>query len=65
MTQDYSLILQDSIGRTVTLHISGASIDEAVASGAEDWKAREEAESNAFGNAIAQGLIGDDAWLAV
>jgi hypothetical protein len=63
MTQDYSLTLQDSTGRTTTLHIDGASIDEAIASGVEAWEAKENAESNAFGNAISNGVIGDDAWL--
>ena len=58
-TKDYSLILQDSTGRRVTLDILGASVDEM----GGDWYARELVESNAFEKAISEGLIGGDAFL--
>lgn len=63
MTKDYSVKLQDGSGRTVELFISGADIDEQIASGTNEYEARENVESNAFGNAIARGEIGDDAWI--
>jgi hypothetical protein len=63
MTHDYSLTLQDSAGRVVTLHINGASIDEQISLGVADWEAQENVESNTFSKAISEGLIGDDAWL--
>ena len=63
-TADYSLKVQDSTGRTVELFITGASIDEAIAkNGTPEWEARENAESNAFWNAVECGEIGEDAWL--
>ena len=62
MTSDYAVVMKDGAGRTVTLYIAGASIDAVIATGASESQARDDAESNAFGNAIAQGLIGADAW---
>lgn len=59
MTRDYSATLEDSTGRRVTLYITGASVDEM---GGDD-RAREAVEGNEFQNAIAEGLIGDDAYL--
>jgi len=35
-----------------------------IAAGVEEWRAREDVESNAFCNAIYEGLIGEDAWLS-
>lgn len=62
-TKDYSLTMRDSAGRTVTLSICGDSIRELIESGISAETAKEEVEGNAFGNAIAQGEIGADAWL--
>ena len=62
-TPDYSITMQDRQGRTTQLFICGASIDEAVATGAPEWEAREDVESNAFANAIARNEIGEDAWM--
>lgn len=59
MTKDYSVIMQDSIGRTVVLYINGASVDEM---GGNEM-AREKAESNAFQSVVASGEIGDDAFV--
>ena len=59
MTKDYSLTLEDSTGRRVTLYINGACVDEM---GGDD-RARENVEDNAFANAIYNGLIGADAYL--
>jgi hypothetical protein len=63
MTNDYTVTLQDNTGRVVTLFISGATIDEMVDANVPEWLAIENVESNAFGNAIAEGIIGEDAWL--
>ncbi len=63
MFKDYAMVMQDSAGRIATLYIAGASIADAIAAGATEPQARESAESNAFGNAIAEGLLGDDAWI--
>jgi hypothetical protein len=60
---DYSITMQDSTGRTVELFINGESINEAVASGMSEDRAREEIEGNAFGSAIFNGEIGADAWV--
>ena len=62
--KDYSLTMKDGQGRTVELFINGDSINEAVASGMSEDHAREEIESNAFGRAIFNREIGEDAWLA-
>ncbi len=59
MTNDYSLTLEDSTGRQFVLHINGACVDEM---GGDD-RAKENVEDNAFQNAIAEGLIGEDAYL--
>jgi hypothetical protein len=59
MTNDYSLTLEDSTGRRVTLFINGACVDEM---GGDD-RARENVQDNAFANAIYEGLIGADAYL--
>ena len=59
MTKDYSVTLEDSTGRRATLYINGDCIDQM---GGTRW-AIEEVESNAFQNAIAEGLIGADAYL--
>jgi hypothetical protein len=63
MTIDYTVNLRDSTGRTAVLHISGDTISEMVSDGLPEWQAREEVEGNTFANAIAEGLIGADAWL--
>lgn len=63
MTKDFEITMQDGTGRFVTLYITGASIDELIATGMPEWQAVEESQNNAFGNAIARGEIGDDAWL--
>lgn len=60
---DYSLTMQDSSGRRVTLNINADSIRELVATGASLSEATEQVEGNQFANAIARGEIGDDAWL--
>jgi hypothetical protein len=60
---DYSLTMQDSTGKRVTLNINADSIRELVATGLPLWQATEEVEGNAFGNAIARNEINDDAWL--
>ena len=60
---DYSLTMQDSTGKRVTLNINADSIRELVATGLPLWQATEEVESNAFANAIARNEINDDAWL--
>ena len=59
MTKDYTVTLQDNTGRTVVLHICGASVDEM---GGND-SAKEIVEGNAFQNAIDANKIGEDAWL--
>jgi hypothetical protein len=64
MTKDYTVTLEDSTGRTLALNINGDTIDEMIAAGVEEWRAREDVESNAFCNAIYEGLIGEDAWLS-
>ena len=61
--QDYSVTVQDSQGRTCTLYISGDSVQEAMDDGCSQSVAEERHESNAFCNAIAAGLIAEDAWL--
>jgi hypothetical protein len=63
MFKDYAMVMQDSAGRIATLYITGASIADAIAAGATESQARESAESNAFANAIAEGLLGDNAWI--
>ena len=63
MTLDYSINMQDSAGRVVTLHINGASIDDMVADGYSFSEAQESVESNTFARAIANGEIGADAWM--
>lgn len=63
MTKDFAITMQDGTGRFVTLYITGASIDEMIATGMPEWLAVEENQNNAFGNAIARGEIGEDAWL--
>ena len=60
---DYSLTMQDSAGKRVTLNINADSIRELVATGMPLWQATEEVEGNAFGNAIARNEINKDAWL--
>jgi len=60
---DYSLTMQDSTGKRVTLNINADSIRELVATGMPLWQATEEVEGNAFGNAIARNEINNDAWL--
>ena len=62
-TADYSLKLQDGTGRVFDLSINGACIDEAIKAGATKNEAREGVESNAFWNAVYEGLIGEDAWI--
>jgi hypothetical protein len=62
-TADYSIKVQDSAGRIVELFITGACIDEAIASGTPEWEARESAESDAFWAAFDRGAIGEGAWL--
>lgn len=49
---DYRLVLRDASGRECVLYITGADDDT-----------REAVEANAFQNAVARGLIGEDAWL--
>jgi hypothetical protein len=63
MTNDYTITLQDNTGRVVTLFINGATIDEMVDTNTPEWLAIENVERNAFENAIAEGIISDDAWL--
>ncbi len=63
MTNDYTITLQDNTGRVVTLFINGATIDEMVDTNVPEDHAIENVESNAFGNAIAEGIISEDAWL--
>jgi hypothetical protein len=60
---DYAITLQDESGRRAILSINGDSIKEAIYNGVDPDKAVEQAEGNAFENAIARGLIGSDAWL--
>jgi len=60
---DYSLTMQDSSGRCVTLNINADSIRELVETGMPLWQATEEVEGNTFANAIARNEINDDAWL--
>lgn len=59
---DYSLVMRDSAGREVSLPIASAELLEAVRHGASLYQATDGIESNAYRNAIARGLIGDDAW---
>ncbi len=61
--RDYTITLQDNAGRIVALSINADCITEAIASGYSFEQAREEIESNAFGNAIDQKEIGAEAWL--
>lgn len=62
-TADYSVKIQDSAGRTAELFITGACIDELIASGASESEARESVEGNAFWNAVERGEIGEEAWM--
>ena len=59
MTKDYTITMQDSSGKRVTLYIDGASID---ANGGDSY-AVECVENNAFDIAVFNGLIGADAYL--
>jgi len=63
MTYDYTITLQDNTGRVATLFINGACIDEQIADDIPEWLAIENVESNTFANAIAEGIIGENAWL--
>ena len=62
-TADYSIKIQDSTGRVAELFITGASIDEVIATGVPEYEAIEAAQSDAFWKAIARGEIGEDAWM--
>ncbi len=55
--KDYAIVMRDSAGRQILLHITGDSVNEAI----RDGGFREDVESNAFANAIARGEIGEDA----
>lgn len=61
--KDYSVTMQDSSGRVVTLYINGDSINELVADGMPASQAREGVESDAFERAIYNKEIGADAWV--
>lgn len=61
---DYSIPMIDSAGRRAELFINGDTIAELMMDGLTESAAREEVESNAFANAIADGLIGPDACVA-
>lgn len=61
--KDYALHMKDSTGKTCTLYINGACIDDQIRAGASESEAVEGVESNAFHNAIYRGDIGADAWL--
>lgn len=71
--KDYSIRMQDSTGRVVTLYINGDSLNEMIASVKKDvaagWRvdpvsvAREMVESDAFERAIYNKEIGADAWI--
>ena len=71
--KDYSIQMQDSTGRVVTLYINGDSLNEMIASVKKDvaagWRvdpvsvAREMVESDAFERAIYNNEIGADAWI--
>lgn len=63
MTRDYSITLQDSTGKTLTVGINGDTIDELIADGHSESAAIEGAEQNAFGCAIYNGEIGADCWI--
>ena len=62
-TPDYSITMRDSTGRTATIAINGACIDELIATGYSPELAHESVESNAFQNAIHRKEIGADAWI--
>lgn len=63
MTRDYSITLQDSTGKTYTISINGACIDDLMNSGYSQSEATESVEQNAGDNAIARGNIGSDCWI--
>jgi len=63
MTKDYSIMMQDSAGRTCTLFINGDEVAEAVQQGLTPMQARLESQDNQFANAISRGEIGADAWI--
>lgn len=62
-TPDYAITLRDSGCRVVTLPITGASIDDMIRDGYSRADAVENVESNAFQNAVAEGQIGEDAYI--
>lgn len=61
--KDYSIQMQDSTGRVVTLYINGDSINELIAHGYPKNIAREMVETNDFENAVYRNEIGADAWI--
>ena len=61
--KDYALNMRDNTGKTCTLYITGACIDDLMRAGWSESEAIEDVESNAFWNAIYDGEIGEDAWL--
>lgn len=63
MTRDYSITLQDSTGKTLTVGVDGASIDAEIRHGASESAAVECVEQNAFAIAIERGNIAADCWI--
>ena len=62
-TRDYTIKIKDGAGRIAELFITGASIDEIIATGVPEYEAVEAVQSDAFYKAIARGEIGEDAWI--
>jgi hypothetical protein len=63
VTRDYTLTMRDSTGRVAKLYISADTINEMVGDDYPLYAAQEDVESNEFARAIADGVIGADAWL--
>jgi hypothetical protein len=61
--KDYTLTMRDKAGRIVELYINADTINEMVDDDYPLYAVREDVESNAFARAIADGLIGEDAWV--
>lgn len=63
MTRDYSITLEDATGKTCTISINGACIDDLIKGGYSESEAVESVEQNAGDNAIACGKIAADCWI--
>lgn len=61
--KDYSITLEDATGKTCTISINGACIDDLMKIGYTEAEAIESVEQNAGDNAIARGDISEACWI--